>query len=314
MATTNTVVANYTGKVAQDYLLKALKAGDTLAQDLVTVRPGLKEKGINLRRIDVDNLFQDDSCTFSPTGDVDLDFRTLTAKKLKVNLLICKSDFEGSWEAEDMGDSAFDNMPQAYVNALMIHIAGKAAEFNDKTMWNGTDTAGSYEGFFTKLGADSDLPAAQNIASTTITAANVFAEMQKVQDVIPDEVYSFSGDLVWLIAPNVARAWMSALSGYGAEGQGGAGYMNAGFIGEKELNFNGVPMYMVRGLEANQMIAYKKDNLNFGTGLLADWTNVKVLDMSDVLGDDTLRFIMKLYAGVQYGFAEEVVVYGAPES
>lgn len=312
MPTTNTVVSNYVGGVAQDYLTRALKSGDTLGQRLVTVNTGLKEKGIAMRRIDVDNLIQDSTCEFTPGGDVDLDSRQLTGKKLEVNLEICKDDFEGAWEAEDMGASASDNASQPYLRALLTYIAGKIGEANDRLMWQGTATAGSYDGFLNKLANDGDLPAAQNITGSTITADNVAEEIGKVVDAIPDAVFNLDSDLIISISSDIGRKYMRALAGFGASGLGGAGYQNMGFVGRKPLDFEGIPMYMVGGLPAETMVSYKVENLHFGTGVLNDWTRVRVLDMSDTLGDDTWRLIMKMYAGVQYGFVEEIVAYNLP--
>lgn len=313
MPTTNNVTSNYVGKLDPGYITRALLASDTLDQNLVRVIPGLKLEGITMRRLDSDELFQNDSCTFTPTGTVDLDFRKLVGKKLKINLEICYNDFEAAWEAEQMGDSAHDNVPQEYQTALLIHIAEKAAEKNEKNIWNGVDGPGTFEGFLTKLSNDGLVPADQNIEGTTLTAANIFDEIKKMDAVIPEELDEFGPDFFYVISKRAAKLYMQALSGFGANGTGGAGYMNAGFVGQKELNFLGTPMYVARGLTANQMIAYERDNLAFGTGILADWSEVKTIDMRNVTGDDTLRVIMKVYAGVQYGWPEEVVMYGAPD-
>lgn len=310
MSTTNTVLTNYSGKVAQGYLTRALKSGDTIGQGLVSFKTGLKEKGITLRRIEVDNLIKDATCEFDPTGDVRLDFKRLTGKKLEVNLEICKDDFEGAWEAEDMGDSAHDDVPKEYIAALLKYIAGKIAEANDRLMWRGVAGPGAYDGILTKLAADTDLPAGNKITGTTVTKANVADEIDKVVEAIPDAVYNLDSDLVIAIASNVGRAYMRALAGFGSNGEGGAGYQNMGFVGRKPLDYGGIPMFMVGGLPSNTMVAYKIENMAFGTGVIADWTKIKVLDMSDVTGDDTFRIIMKFYAGVEYGFPEEIVVYG----
>jgi hypothetical protein len=313
MPTTNTVTANYTGKIDPQYITKALLASDTLNQNLVRVHTGLKVEGINLRRIDTDTLFQDASCEFTPTGEVTLDYRQLTGKKIKVNLSLCMSDFEASWEAEDMGDSAFDNTPDPYLAALLIHIAAKAAEQNEKIIWNGIDAAGQFEGFLTKLSNDGLVPSAQNITAATLSAANIFAEIGKMDAVIPQELNMFDENFFYVVSQAAGKFYMTAQAGFGTGGQGGAGYMNEGFVGRKELNYLGTPMYIARGLTTNQMIAYNRENLHFGTGILADWSDVRTIDMRETTGDDTIRFIMKLYAGVQYGWPEEIVMYGAPE-
>ena len=54
----------------------------------------------------------------------------------------------------------------------------------------------------------------------------------------------------------------------------------------------------------------KKSNLFFGTGLLSDHNEVKVLDMADLDGSQNVRFIMRYTAGVQYAIVEDIVSYG----
>ena len=67
---------------------------------------------------------------------------------------------------------------------------------------------------------------------------------------------------------------------------------------------------MANGLADNKMVATTKDNLHFGTGLLSDAQEVRVLDMADLDGSQNVRVIMRFTAGVQYGVAEDIVTYG----
>ena len=67
---------------------------------------------------------------------------------------------------------------------------------------------------------------------------------------------------------------------------------------------------MANGLPSDKMIATTKDNLHFGTGLMSDAQEVKVLDMSDLDGSQNIRVIMRFTAGVQYGIASDIVTYG----
>ena len=67
---------------------------------------------------------------------------------------------------------------------------------------------------------------------------------------------------------------------------------------------------MANGLSANTAVASTKDNLWFGTGLMSDSQEVRVLDMADLDGSQNVRVIMRFTAGVQYGIAEDIVTYG----
>jgi hypothetical protein len=66
----------------------------------------------------------------------------------------------------------------------------------------------------------------------------------------------------------------------------------------------------------NRAIATTKDNLYFGTGVLADMdsSSVKVIDMADIDGSENVRIVMRMTAGVQYGAVEDIVTYGITNS
>ena len=57
------------------------------------------------------------------------------------------------------------------------------------------------------------------------------------------------------------------------------------------------------------MFAAQKSNLYFGTGLLADHNEVKVIDMADIDGSQNVRIVMRYTAAVQYGLGAEIVLY-----
>ena len=57
------------------------------------------------------------------------------------------------------------------------------------------------------------------------------------------------------------------------------------------------------------MVAAQKSNLYFGTGILNDQNEVKVIDMSDIDGSQNVRVIMRFTAGVQHVFGGDIVLY-----
>ena len=81
-----------------------------------------------------------------------------------------------------------------------------------------------------------------------------------------------------------------------------------------DLNFEGVSLFVTNGLAANTAICAQKSNMYFGTGLLNDQNDVRVIDTSETLGDQNVRVIMRYTAAVQIGIIEEVVTYGIPNS
>jgi hypothetical protein len=62
-------------------------------------------------------------------------------------------------------------------------------------------------------------------------------------------------------------------------------------------------------MTANYMVAAQKSNLYFGTGLLSDYNQVKVLDMADIDGSQNYRIVMRYTAGTQFGIGEDVAIH-----
>ena len=130
--------------------------------------------------------------------------------------------------------------------------------------------------------------------------------LEQAYNLIPQTIYG-SDDLFIYASPAIVRSYMIALGGFGSAGLGAAGYMSQGTVGEKPLNYSGIPMFMANGMPDGEFVIAQKRNLWFGTGLLSDQNIVKVLDMADIDGSQNVRFVMRYTAGVQYGYGSEIV-------
>ena len=309
MATTTSITTTYAGESAGKYISAALLSGNTIANGGLTIRPNVKFKEV-VKRLELDGITKNGTCDFNDTSTLTLTERILEPKELQVNLELCKKDFRSDWDAISMGYSAFDNLPSSFQDYLISYVAAKVAQKNEQNVWAGVDGEGSFDGFSTLLAADADLPASQEVAGTTVDASNVVDELGKVVDAIPSALYG-RDDLFIYVSQNIFRAYKRALGGFQANGQGAAGVGSQG--NNQDINilyFDGVKIFMANGLAANTAIATTKDNLQFGTGLLSDHQEVKVLDMADLDGSQNVRIIMRFTAGVQYGVVEDIVTYG----
>ena len=178
-----------------------------------------------------------------------------------------------------------------------------------------TATSGQFDGLSTLVAADAGFTSGQEVAGATVTAANVITELGKIVDAIPSTLYG-NEDLNVYVSQNIARAYVRALGGFGASGLGAAGTNNQGtqWWNNGALSFDGVNLFVANGLGDNKAIAAEKSNLFFGTGLMSDQNEVKVLDMADLDGSDNVRVVMRFTAGVQYGIVEDIVTYGITNS
>ena len=107
------------------------------------------------------------------------------------------------------------------------------------------------------------------------------------------------------------KLYVRALGGFAANGLGANGVNAQGtqWYNNGALSYDGVKVVIGAGLPDDSMMAAQKSNLYFGTGLLSDHNEVKLLDMSDLDGSQNCRVVMRFTAGVQIGIAEDVVIY-----
>ena len=311
MATTTSITTSYAGEKSAEIISAALLSGNTLANGGLTVRANVKYKEV-VRRLELDGIVKNGTCDFADTSTLTSTERILQPETFQVNLELCKKDWVSDWEAVSMGFSAFDHLPASIQDYMVQYASAKVAQKVENTIWGGANaTAGEFDGFQVLLAADAALPAAQQITGIVggIDASNVVAELEKVFDQIPSALYGDPSVSIY-VAQNVFRAYKIALGGFGANGLGANGYLAQG--NNQDINvqyFAGVKIFMANGLGANKMVAASKDNLWFGTGLMSDQTEVKVLDMADLDGSENVRVIMRFTAGVQYGIGSDIVLY-----
>jgi hypothetical protein len=312
MATTTSITTTYAGEFAGKYISAALLSASTIENGGIEVKPNVKFKQV-IKKLSTDDLLKDASCDFDPTSTITTVERILEPEEFQVNLQLCKTDFESDWEAVSMGYSAFDNLPPAFSDYLLAHVAAKTAEKTEKNIWTGvTANNGEFDGLVTLMTADASVidVAGASIGAGGVDEANVIGELRKVVKAIPDTLYG-KEDLSLYVAQNVARAYVAALGGFAAAGLGAAGTNSMGtqWFNNGSLSFDGVKICVANGLTSNYIVAAEKSNLYFGTGLLSDHNEVKIIDTSDILGDKNVRVVMRFTAGVQYGIGSEIVLY-----
>ena len=315
MATTTSITTTYAGEFAGEYIAAALLEGSTISNGGITVKPNVKLKEV-IKKVATDDIVKDATCDFDPTSTVTLTERILQPEEQQVNLQLCKKDFISDWEALSMGYSAHSNMPSKFSDFLIAHVAAKVAQRTEQSIWAGdTSTNGQFNGLSTLLAADAALPTGNEVAGTSVTAGNVITELGKIVDAIPSALYG-AEDLNIYVSQNIARAYVRALGGFGSSGLGAAGTnaMGTQWWNNGSLSFDGVKIFVANGLASDTAIAAEKSNLFFGTGLLSDHNEVKVIDMADLDGSQNVRVVMRFTAGVQYGIVDDIVTYGITNS
>ena len=299
------ITTTYAGEFAKKYISAALLSGSTIDNGGITVKPNVKYKDV-IKKVSTSGLIGNATCDFTDAGTVTLTERIIQPEEFQVNLELCKKDFRSDWEAVQMGISTFDKLPPLFSDFLIGHVAAKVAEKTEQNIWQGANaTAGEFDGFATLLAADATVI---DVTGAAITSANVIAQLGAVVDAIPAALYG-QEDLYVYISQNVARAYVRALGGFGASGLGAAGTNSMGtqWWNNGSLSFDGVKIFVANGLADDTIVAAEKSNLFFGTGLLSDHNEVKVIDMGDLDGSQNVRVIMRFTSGVQYGIGSDIV-------
>jgi hypothetical protein len=297
--------SSYAGEFAGKYLGAALLSASTLDAGAVTILPNIKYKAA-MKVGAFSNLVRSADCDFdSTTSGLTLTEKVLTPTELQVNLQICKKELHSDWEAAQMGFSAFDSLPPLFSDYVISRVAAEVANATETSIWQGAAGEGNFDGFDALLTADGGA----DVASTTVDSSNVIAQLGAIVDAANAAILG-KEDLTLYISTNMARAYIRALGGF-ATNIGANGVDNKGttWYSGGALSFEGINVFVAQGLADNTAVLAQKSNLFFGTGLLNDRNEVKVIDMSDIDGSQNVRVVMRYTAGVQYGVRGDIVLY-----
>jgi len=297
MATTVTVTSNYAGKEAGEIVGQAFKEADTIAKGFVTVFPNVNYK-LNLRKIVLTGGKREYTCGHVPAGSIVLSEKVLEPKKFKDDFEICKEDFRAQWSEETMGASAHnDNAPKDIMDAILVEKLGQTAEELDDNIWNGDGTnADEFDGFLKLFLADATVVDVD--LTSPVTEANIEANLKLALAAIPVELRRKS--LKIGVSSDIFQIYTFFLISKGlANGLGGDA--NTGMkIGKYTLE-------EINGLPAETIVIAEPKQLIFGTGLLADHNEVRLVDQDDALLNGKIIGTMVYNAGVQYYNGAEIV-------
>ena len=297
MATTVTVTSNYAGKEAGAIVGKAFKEADTISKGLVTVFENVNYK-LNLRQIELTGGRRQYTCGHVPAGSITLSEKVLEPIKFKDDFEVCKEDFRAQWSEETMGASAHnDNAPKDIMDAILVEKLAQTAEDTDRIIWNGSSSVDSSEfnGFLTLWEADADVI---DVDIAPVTEANVEAQFKLALNAVPVALRRKS--LKMCVSPDVAQAYNFYLISKGiSNGLGGDANTFPRFGKYEVVEVNGLP--------DNTIVIFDPKNLVFGTGLLADHNEVRLVDQDETMLNGKVIGTMVYNAGVSYYNGEEIV-------
>jgi hypothetical protein len=280
----------YAGNFGNKYIAAALLSGETLAKDLITVHPNVAFKEV-IRNYQDSIVVAEATCDFTDSSSVTLGEYVLTTVEKQVNLQLCKNNLRTTWEAASAGFSAYEKLPATFEEFVLAQTAAQVSQAIELGIWKSNlfyDSA-IVAGQDGMIGYLVDNSAIVETESTATTGSNVVTRLQTMLDASPSALYGKEG-YAYYVGPSTMKAYQAALS---------AGNYNFQFyVGEKPMNFQGIPVQMCPGLNDFDCVLGLKSDLHFGTGLLSDTNEVKLIDMSDIDGSQNVRVIMRFTGGI----------------
>ena len=273
----------YAGLFSNKYIAAALLSGETLAKELITLHPNVAYKEV-IRNYQNSIDIAAATCDFTDSSSVTLGEYVLTTTEKQVNLQLCKNQLRTTWESAQAGFSAFEKMPPTFEEFVIAQTAAEVAQANEIGIWKSNLW---YTGGMVQYLIDNSSIVRPFSGATN--GSNVVARLQEALDYSPAALYGKEG-YQYYVGPGTMKAYQAALS---------AGNYNFQFyVGEKPMNFQGIPVTMCPGLNDYDCVLGMKSDLHFGTGLLSDYNEVKVIDMSDIDGSQNVRVIMRFTGGI----------------
>ena len=273
----------YAGLWSGKYVAAALLSGETLSKELITLHPNVAYKEV-IRNWQNSVSIDSATCDYTDNSSITLGEYVLTTVEKQVNMTLCKNNLRTTWEAAQAGFSAFEKLPATFEEFLLAQVAAEVAQGVELGIWK-TNTF--YTGGMVQYLIDNSAPVSAGSGATN--GGNVVARLQSMLDASPAALYGKEG-YQFYVGPLTMKAYQAALS---------AGNYNFQFyVGEKPMNFQGIPVTMCPGLNDSDCVLGLKSDLHFGTGLLSDYNEVKVIDMADIDGSQNVRTIMRFTGGI----------------
>ena len=297
------ITSNYSGEHAGQYIAAALKSAKSL--EYLTVLENVKFKR-NITKVATSGLITDANCNFTEAGSLTLTERVLNPKELQINTDICKQTLLQDWQAAQMRAGAHNSgMSDDFTAFLFAHLAAEIADHVETNIWNGLDSnGGEFTGFMQAGNGhfenDAAIVEADNSggAGTAFTASNIIANLGILAAAVPSAVYT-KEDLYIYMSPTTYRLYINAISALSA--------FPFNHMGQYTPEFEGIKIAVCPGMVENKMAAAQASNLFFGTDLLSDHTEIRVLDMQDLDGSDNIRVVAKFTGGTQHAQGGDIV-------
>jgi len=270
-----TALQTYTDEVGGLLLAEAIVKGKTA--DLCFVQSNIKgTQAINILSSTLN--VQDGSCGWNSSGSTTFSQRDITVCDKKVNESLCPRDLNQYWASAFLNAGSY-NESVPFEEAIAQLKVQQIQKYVEEQLWRSTTGTSCFDGFATLIstGTTGVVPV---VGAAAITSSNALGEVDKLVELIPNEVADRDDIIIWMSMANYRKYLINLrttnyFQDFIIEGDQMKEYVtmhpgtNFRVVGTHGINTNGVYMgpaeYMVVGVdlmsdEERLDIFYSRDN------------------------------------------------------
>tara|TARA_R110000803_G_scaffold136534_1_gene203422 strand:+ start:567 stop:1529 length:963 start_codon:yes stop_codon:yes gene_type:complete len=306
MASANVTVlpSTYEGLLAVPFVAPAILSADSIANGYLSVLENVRHKA-NLKKFS-GGAIQARSCEFGATNSPNqmvLSDVVLETEQLQVNEQICNMDLAQDWAAAQM-QGADAGAPNAYAGFISQYVARITAADVEANIWSGkyysntgattgTGTPLSFAGIMNKYVAGAGTHESTKVGAWQGTAASTSTNiLNRLADLVlnvPDAIAGDPDANIYMSRKSVGIYYAALADTYDLP------FLNDGLV----ARYAGYNIIAPAGFPDDTAILSKKDNLYFGTNVLTDMIEARILDLTAVTGDAVTRVALLFDAGAQ---------------
>lgn len=301
------VTTNFAGDVVQEIALLAAIQNEAVMGGHIFVSDDIRKQR-SLPRMTVDQIIQDRQDTPTSVGTITSDERTLIPTDFMVYVEFNPNDFRDVWDfMQSTNPFVFAELSTEVQSAVLEEVlmgTNGVSPYMGKNIWQG-DTAGSapdnkFDGVRKTAQGDSDVV---DVVGTTLTAANIIAEIQKTFDATPVVVRDNPSYKI-IVSSKTVDLYFDALIALANKGPAPNQIT--------DMNYKGRPLVGLFGMPDDVMIATiasadRGSNIWLGLGWQPDFNTIKIELLQ---ANSELWFVkMLMSADTQIVFGQHLVLY-----
>lgn len=309
------ITSTNAGDLAGDFFSAALDEAVSLNNGGITVLEGITYKHV-LPNITVADPVAAASCTFSDGDNITVAERVLTLTDLNVNEEVCIGALVPHWKGYVREASRHGIEEPRFIDYLLAQTARATGQSIERGIWRGTTPYGngltSNDGTLDEAGVDASIFAdfVEYDITTSIASEGILTVMDgMLQGAITGGIGAILDQpgAGFYLGRSAYWQYANALSAAGSnQGQtNGEGFANGNKQG---LTYQGFPIYMCSGMFDDTAALTYPGNVHFGTSAQTDINEMRAIDLRETTGDDVIRMVGRLQAGVQVANAGDGVL------